>query len=84
MNTKPYWKFGVALALTLATGYTVCAALSAAWPGPGIELLNALFHGLDFHKLDTGEPFTLRMFVYHVRGLRCVGLRSGDPLCVGA
>ncbi|KWF26701.1 hypothetical protein WL88_10730 [Burkholderia diffusa] len=64
MNTKPYWKFGVALALTLATAYTVCAVLYAAWPTLGIDLLNALFHGLDFHKLDTGEPFTLRMFVY--------------------
>jgi hypothetical protein len=64
MSTKPYWKFGVAIALTLATSYTVCAALYAAWPALGIDFLNALFHGLDFHKLDTGVPFTLGMFAY--------------------
>jgi hypothetical protein len=64
MSVKPYWKFGVALALTMATAYTVCAALYAAWPRLGIDFLNALFHGLDFRKLDTGEPFTLGMFVY--------------------
>ncbi|MBS2132102.1 hypothetical protein KEX41_28355 (plasmid) [Burkholderia thailandensis] len=64
MNTKPYWKSGVALALTLATAYTICAALYAAWPALGIDFLNALFHGLDFRKLDSGEPFSVRMFVY--------------------
>ncbi|VCJ27951.1 DUF5676 family membrane protein [Burkholderia pseudomallei] len=64
MNMKPYWKFGVALALTIATGYTVCAALYAAWPALGIDFLNALFHGLDFRKLDSGVPFTPSMFVY--------------------
>ncbi|ASW03723.1 MULTISPECIES: DUF5676 family membrane protein [Burkholderiaceae] len=64
MGMKPYWKTGVVLALTLAVGYTVCAVLYAAWPSLGIDFLNAMFHGLDFHKIDTGEPFTLRMFVY--------------------
>ncbi|MEX3634573.1 DUF5676 family membrane protein [Paraburkholderia sp. BR14320] len=64
MNMKPYWKLGVAFALTLATGYTVCAALYATWPTLGIDFLNALFHGLDFRKLDTGVPFSLSMFVY--------------------
>jgi hypothetical protein len=64
MGMKPYWKSGVALALTLAVSYTVCAALYAAWPSLGIDFLNATFHGLDFHKLDTGEPYSLRMFVY--------------------
>lgn len=64
MNTKPYWKHGIVLALTLAIAYTVCAALYAAWPALGIDFLNAMFHGLDFHKLDTGERFSLRMFVY--------------------
>jgi 2TM family of unknown function (DUF5676) len=64
MSTRPYWKFGVVLALTLAVSYTVCAALYAAWPGVAIDFLNALFHGLDFHKLDTGEPFAVTMFVF--------------------
>ncbi|SIT48082.1 membrane hypothetical protein [Paraburkholderia ribeironis] len=52
------------MALTLAAGYTVCAALSAAWPGVGIDFLNAVFHRLDFHKLDIGVPFPVDMFVY--------------------
>jgi hypothetical protein len=63
MNMKP-WKFGLALALTLATAYTVCAALYAAWPALGIDFLNALFHGLDFRKLDVGTPFSPRTFVF--------------------
>lgn len=64
MNAKPYWRSGVALALTVSTAYSACAALYAAWPALGIDFLNALFHGLDFHKLDVGVHFTLTMFVY--------------------
>ena len=64
MTTMHPWKTGAALALTLAITYTVCAALYALWPERGIDFLNALSHGLDFHKLVTPEPFTFLMFLY--------------------
>lgn len=64
MTTMHPWKTGAALALTLAISYTVCAALYALWPERGIDFLNALFHGLDFHKLGTPMTFTFLMFLY--------------------
>lgn len=51
-------------AATLAISYTVCAVAYALMPDPGIDFLNALFHGLDFRKLGTPMPFTFAMFVY--------------------
>lgn len=62
MPTVNHWKTGFALALTIAIGYTVCAAAYALWPEQGIGFLNALFHGLDFHRLAVGTPFTLATF----------------------
>ena len=64
MTTMHPWKTGAALALTLAITYMVCAALYALWPERGVDFLNALFHGLNFHKLVTPEPFTFVMFIY--------------------
>jgi hypothetical protein len=52
------------LAVTLTITYTVCAIAYALMPERGIDFLNALFHGLDFHKLGTPMPFTFLMFVY--------------------
>ncbi|HVS26041.1 MAG TPA: DUF5676 family membrane protein [Burkholderiales bacterium] len=64
MSLKPPWKTGATLALTLAITYTVCAAAYVLWPERGIDFLNALFHGLDFHKLGTPMTFTFLMFLY--------------------
>lgn len=64
MATKTPWRTGVVLAVTLAISYTVCAVAYALMPERGIDFLNALFHGLDFHKLGTPMPFTFAMFVY--------------------
>ena len=55
---------GVTLSLTVAISYSICAALYALWPSQGIDLLNAIFHGLDFHKLEPSSPFTFSMFLY--------------------
>jgi hypothetical protein len=57
-------KTGVALAVTLAISYAVCAIAYALAPERGIDFLNALFHGLDFRKLAAAGPFTFLMFVY--------------------
>jgi hypothetical protein len=63
MTTNP-WRTGAALALTMTITYTVCALLYALAPARGVDFLNALFHGLDFHKLETATPFTFLMFLY--------------------
>ena len=64
MFGKHPWRTGVALSLTVAIAYAVCGALYALWPSQGIDLLNAIFHGLDFHKLEPSQPFTFLMFLY--------------------
>jgi uncharacterized protein DUF5676 len=58
------WRTGFALSLTIAIGYSACASLYALWPSQGVDLLNAIFHGLNFHKLEPSEPFTFGMFLY--------------------
>jgi hypothetical protein len=64
METRSPWRTEVTLAVTFAITYTVCAIAYALMPERGIGFLNALFHGLDFHKLGTPMPFTFLMFVY--------------------
>ena len=45
---------GVALAITVGIGYTACALAFRAWPDAAMTFMNALFHGLDFRKLQGG------------------------------
>ena len=63
METRDPWRTGVTWAVTFAITYTVCAVVYALMPERGIDFLNALFHGLDFHKLEAPMPFTFLMFV---------------------
>ncbi|MDH4581588.1 hypothetical protein E8F20_06835 [Pseudomonas sp. BN415] len=71
------WKTGVALALTMAASYTVCAVLYALWPAQGIAFLNALFHGLDFNGLQTSQTYTVATFVGPLLVLTLWGLLVG-------
>ncbi|WP_256657381.1 DUF5676 family membrane protein [Pseudomonas sp. 2FE] len=59
------WNTGLALALTLtlAISYTLCALLYALWPAQGIAFLNALFHGLDFGRLLTPQAYSATTFL---------------------
>ncbi|WP_369679337.1 DUF5676 family membrane protein [Burkholderia contaminans] len=36
--------------------YVLCTAIWLALPDPLMKLVNALFHGLDFRCIQTGEP----------------------------
>lgn len=63
MTNEP-WRTGVALALTVAVSYPVCAVLYVLWPAQGVAFLNALFHGLDFSRLATGAPARLSAFYF--------------------
>ena len=55
MDTTPRLRpllVGSALALTVMIMYTLCAAAWAMWPEAALDLLNALFHGLDFRRIQ--------------------------------
>ena len=64
MAVKSPWRTGITLSVTVAITYTVCALVYALMPDRGIDFLNALFHGLEFHKLGAPMPFTFLMFIY--------------------
>ena len=56
---------GTALAVTVGVGYTACALLFWAWPEAAANFMNALFHGLDFRKLQSGPSlFGFASFFY--------------------
>ena len=55
MDTTPRLRpllVGSTRALTIAIMYTVCAAAWAIWHEAALDLLNALFHGLDFRRIQ--------------------------------
>lgn len=45
---------GTALAATVAVGYAACTLAFWIWPEAAMRFMNALFHGLDFRKLQGG------------------------------
>jgi len=56
---------GVALAVTVGVGYTACALVFRAAPDAAMTFMNALFHGLDFRKLQVGPtPFEFGSFFF--------------------
>ena len=57
------WLTGATLALTVVVVYTTCALVFVTFPNASILFLNALFHGLDFRKLQvTPGEFSLPGF----------------------
>lgn len=58
-------KTGAALAITAGVGYAACAVAFYLFPDPAVNFMNALFHGLDFRKLQTGRAlFSFGSFLY--------------------
>lgn len=56
---------GTAFAITVAIGYAVCTLVFQIWPEAAANFMNALFHGLDFRKLQSGPTlFTFGSFLY--------------------
>ena len=55
---------GLALAITVGVGYTACTLAFRVWPDAAMTFMNALFHGLDFRKLQSGPvPFEFGSFL---------------------
>ena len=64
MRNAP-WRFGAALAATVAAGYALCTLLFWLQPEAAANFMSALFHGLDFHKLQSGPSlFSFGAFGY--------------------
>ena len=59
------WRTGAALAATVFAGYALCTIVFWAWPEASAGFMNALFHGLDFRKLQAGPTlFSFGAFAY--------------------
>ena len=72
---------GLAFALTIAVMYTVCAMAWVIWPEPALDLLNALFHGLDFRRLQLpSSHFSFGAFVYPLIVMSMWGFAIGTLL----
>jgi hypothetical protein len=56
---------GAALSLTVGVGYALCTLVFWIWPEAAANFMNALFHGLDFRKLQGGPAlFSFSSFLY--------------------
>ena len=65
MNTFGFVRTGGAFAITVGTGYALCTLVFWAWPDAAANFMNALFHGLDFRRLQAGSPlFSFGGFLY--------------------
>lgn len=63
---KPdYLRTGGAFAATVGVGYALCTLVFWIWPDASANFMNALFHGLDFRKLQAGNSlFSFGSFLY--------------------
>ncbi len=56
---------GLALAVTVGIGYIACSLVFWLWPDVAAAFMNALFHGLDFRRLQSGASlFSFNAFAY--------------------
>jgi 2TM family of unknown function (DUF5676) len=53
----PPLRTGIALAITVALFYALCALVWALAPGPFLSFMNSLFHGMDFSSMVQPRPF---------------------------
>ena len=64
MGNLNAWRFGAVFALTVVISYTVCTLAWIAYTEQAISFLNALFHGLDFRKLQVGGAFSATAWLF--------------------
>jgi hypothetical protein len=57
-------KFGAVLSLTVVINYALCTVLFVAFPGPSLDFVNGLFHGMDFGKIYGTKMFSAGVFGY--------------------
>ncbi len=65
MATGNSIRTGTALAATVGIAYIACTLVFWIWPEAAANFMNALFHGLDFRKLQAGATlFSFGSFLY--------------------
>ena len=65
MLSAKWFVSGVSLAVTVGAAYTACALVFWIWPETAVNLMNALFHGMDFRRLRAGPTlFDFGAFTY--------------------
>jgi len=57
---------GLALSVTVAVFYSLCAFVEMLWPAQFMGFMNALFHGMDFRLQYTTELHPWRDYFYAV------------------
>jgi hypothetical protein len=57
------WKYGAVLCVTVVIGYALCLLFWYAFPNTSLNLLNGLFHGIDFRKISTEPVFSIGTFL---------------------
>lgn len=56
--------FGAVVSITVIINYILCAIFWYAFSGPALDLINGLFHGMDFRRIYTATPFSAGTFAY--------------------
>lgn len=51
------FRTGLTLAITVGLFYVLCTLVWALAPGPFLDFMNNLFHGMDFSSLVQARPF---------------------------
>ena len=64
MNKLNPWTFGAIVSITVIVNYILCAIFWYAFPGPSLDLINGLYHGMDFRKIYVATPFSAGTFAY--------------------
>ncbi len=54
---------GIALAITVGIFYALCTLVWTVAPGPFLNFMNNLFHGIDFSSMVQPLPFAWRGFL---------------------
>ena len=69
---------GATLAITIAIMYILCTVAWSIWHEAMLDFLNALFHGLDFRKIQIPESaYSIKLFLLPLAVLTVWGFVSG-------
>ncbi|MBI2728470.1 MAG: hypothetical protein HYX42_19710 [Polaromonas sp.] len=68
---------GIALAITVAVFYALCALVWFLAPGPFLGFMNSLFHGMDFNSMVQPRPFGWQGFLTALLVLSTWALLAG-------
>lgn len=84
MKRLDSWKFGTAMAMTLAILSAVCALAVVIAPGATIATFNSWMHGVDLARLvpPGGRPVTVGQVIAGVASLAVIGFVAGTLLAM--